>query len=321
MPTQQHEPSDDPKPSKLVLVPIVVGVLLLISYFGYFGAYRSEPPGDPESWGQFGDFLGGLLNPVVGTITIVLLVRTLLSQEQAIRLQTEELTLARADFQQQLTETRLSTQALADQHQAIVRQSFEQAFFAWLQSYREFVTSLNAGQLQGFQVLHHMAKGFASQRLEHVPDFPRWATFHISGSPLRSTLQQRYETAQQGYEASYKSNHAILGPLLRSLYRLIDWIDKSPIHVNDKWHYVAIVRSQLTWPEMMIVAFNGTTERGQNFVPLIEKYALLDNLESDTDMNIASMRGPFLERIPKGFPYSLRAFDSKAAKADLGIHE
>jgi len=316
----QKEPTE-PTTSKLVLVPIGIGVVLVLAYWIYFGGIEKAPAGGPDSWGQFGDFLGGLLNPVVGTITIVLLVRTLLSQEKAIRLQTEELTLARADFEQQLAETRLSTQALADQHQAIVRQSFEQAFFAWLQSYREFVNSLNSGPLQGFQVLHHMARTFESGRLEHVTDFPKWVNFHVSGSHQRSILQQRYETAQENYEASYKSNHTILGPLLRSLYRLIDWIDKSPIHVNDRWHYVAIVRSQLTWPEMMIVAFNGTTERGQKFVRLIEKYALLDNLEADTDMNIASMRGPFLERSPKGFPYSLKAFDSTVAKADLGINE
>lgn len=318
MSVPEQQTSAEPTTSKLVWVPIVIGAFLVLTYWIYFGRVKHAPAGGPDSWGQFGDFLGGLLNPVVGTITIVLLVRTLQSQLRAVDLQRNELTLQRSELQLQREETVRSTAALAAQNKAIMMQSFEQTFFAWLQSYRQFVNSLNAGALQGYQVLQHGVRAYAAGRPNSGGVyFEKWSCDHIAMKG-GGVLEQKYENARTSYEQSYTSDHAILGPLLRSLYRLIDWIDKSPIPTKEKWHYVAIARSQLTWPEMMILAYNGTTERGQKFLPLVEKYALLDNLEGATDYIIAAMRGPFLEYPPAEFPYTARAFDSTLAKAALG---
>lgn len=308
----------DPPQSKLVWVPVIAGIALLLAYGVYFGLVENLPKGGPDSWGQFGDFLGGLLNPVVGTITIVLLVRTLQQQGKAVEYQRIELVEQRKELKLQREETERSTKALSAQNKAIQMQSFEQTFFAWLQSYRQFVNSLQSGNLHGFLVLQHGVNTYAAGRLETVKSlFEHWSKQHFESAGPKP-LEPRFIEKRAAYEESYKSNHAILGPLLRSLYRLIDWIDKSPIPIGGKWHYVAIVRSQLTWPEMMILAYNGTTARGQKFVPLVEKYALLDNLEADTDYIVAAMRGPFLERPPADFPYTVRAFDSTLAKAALG---
>ncbi|MFY3433920.1 putative phage abortive infection protein [Achromobacter mucicolens] len=325
---EQQDPTE-PTTSKLVWVPIGIGVSLVLAYWIYFGSMRNAPAGGPDSWGQFGDFLGGLLNPVVGTITIVLLVRTLLAQERAIRLQTQELAYARHDFEQQLVETRLSTQALADQHQAIVKQSFEQAFFAWLQSYRQLVEGLQAQNVAGQRRLIHLvqpllASKHSSSRSEVLmlgrnPPYAELAAMYLTQTEKNNYVVSRFESAASAYQLLYANEHSSLGPLLRTLYRLIDWIDGSSLSGKDKWHYIAIVRSQLSWAEMMILAYNGTTARGNKFVPLMEKYALLDNLDAETDDLVAVMREAFLQKKPESFPYTEATFNSTTAKSALGL--
>lgn len=43
-----------------------LGVVLVAAYLVYFGVWLGQMPADDsEKWGQFGDFVGGLLNPVV----------------------------------------------------------------------------------------------------------------------------------------------------------------------------------------------------------------------------------------------------------------
>ncbi len=43
-----------------------LGVGLLIAYIGYFSIYLGQNPAkDADKWGQFGDFFGGILNPLM----------------------------------------------------------------------------------------------------------------------------------------------------------------------------------------------------------------------------------------------------------------
>lgn len=43
-----------------------IGAALVVAYFAYFGYMLDQLPAqDAEKWGQFGDFIGGLLNPLV----------------------------------------------------------------------------------------------------------------------------------------------------------------------------------------------------------------------------------------------------------------
>lgn len=53
----------------LLIVMLIYGV-----YFLYFRVFKALSVGSPEAWGQFGDYIGGLLNPVIGLVTIYLVI-------------------------------------------------------------------------------------------------------------------------------------------------------------------------------------------------------------------------------------------------------
>lgn len=60
--------------TKLILL-LVVGVFILLCVVGfYIYSFHSNPIStNPADWGSFGDFLGGILNPIISLYSLVLL--------------------------------------------------------------------------------------------------------------------------------------------------------------------------------------------------------------------------------------------------------
>jgi hypothetical protein len=79
----------------------VAAILAFATYFIYFGA-RKFALGDPDSWGDFGDYFGGIVNPVIGIITVILVVRTLQATRAEADLTREEMKVQTALFTAQL---------------------------------------------------------------------------------------------------------------------------------------------------------------------------------------------------------------------------
>lgn len=69
---------------KAKCLAIVVISIVPITYFIRFGLVLKMPlSGDQAVWGQLGDFLGGVINPVLSFITILLLLESLKYQNDA----------------------------------------------------------------------------------------------------------------------------------------------------------------------------------------------------------------------------------------------
>ena len=74
-----------------------------------------------------------------------------------------------------------------------------------------------------------------------------------------------------------------LDSYFRMLYRIIKYVDESPIINNkQKYDYICILRATLSWYELLVLFYNGISKNGKNrFKPLIEKYALFNNLQTE----------------------------------------
>ncbi|MEW5699098.1 hypothetical protein [Pseudomonas synxantha] len=72
--------------NKYVVVSAVLAFLVLFSYFAQFYlTLHYSVSDDPEQWGQLGDYIGGVLNPLLSFVSIVLLIRSLSIQVEANR--------------------------------------------------------------------------------------------------------------------------------------------------------------------------------------------------------------------------------------------
>ena len=86
------------------------GVFVVISYMLQFGV---EPADAQEKWGQFGDYLGGLLNPVVAFAAFYWLTQSVKLQKQELAETREELRIAAQAQQETVRTAQVSVQLSA----------------------------------------------------------------------------------------------------------------------------------------------------------------------------------------------------------------
>lgn len=95
---------------------IVAGACcVLVIVFGlYFIQFSSESLSmDSESWGQFGDFVGGTANPILAFLTLNALVLTIILQSKQLSISSRELELSRRELE--LTREELGRSAKAQE--------------------------------------------------------------------------------------------------------------------------------------------------------------------------------------------------------------
>lgn len=316
------------------------GIVAIIAYCTYRYKFDGGLSAKQDVWGQFGDFFGGLLNPVVGVVTLILLVRTLMSQQDAIWMQSEELILQRRELKLQREETSKSTAALDAQHKAIVQQNMEQSLFTWLNSYKALVREFSAHKRQdrGTALLEQVVKNF-SDKIAFDHGFRRdreWPWLLMPGpvaielvkSGDDRTIKNFIEGLRRAkiiYSEEFSAHESELGAILRTLYRLLSWIDKAKLDDEDaRWEYMAIVRAQLSQSELILIAYNGLFH--ERLARLANKYALFDNLNVSDDVLLWSFKNAFgspsFKQLDSGqvledWPYEPEAFDSDKAKPKL----
>jgi len=132
---------------------------------------------------------------------------------------------------------------------------FEDRFFRLTDVLRSHIQSASFDKFSGKSGLSLLVE-------EQAPSHPNDATI--------ADAVRRYLKEYRGYKNT-------LGPYFRILYRIIKYVDQSPI--ADKESYTGIVRAELGNAELWLLALNCLTEYGSKFKPLVEKYHLLKHFE------------------------------------------
>jgi len=254
--------------------------------------------------GTSGDYVGGWLNPLVGLLSIILLLRNLEQQNKQIE---------------------KSEQLLSQQNAMLAQQALEQTFFAWLSTYRETLAMVSCASTQGRLLLGAAALDEVF-KVTFRPHFEAKIGPVLVGKLVANQVDINRTEAAIALRAARECWRRVLlddptvVTILTSFFRLIRWIDEQPnktLPLHLKWHYISIVRSQLTRGELHAILVSGTDARGKRTVPLIEKYALLDNYLRQS-RRITGWIGI------TGQPWSIykdAAFDSGIARSQLDLPE
>lgn len=224
--------------------------LALVFYFvNFHGDFA-----DHDKWGQFGDFLGGVLNPAIGMATVYLVL-------VSIRMQKKELRFA-------LKEMKNSNSALAEQNDAIEVQTFQNTFFNWLGSYRDIVKLIErsngqypvrgaAALLSIYNEIFNRANinfQLSEDDLdEHMCDIENYA--RISNEDNMYVVEQSLLSLWQEMSSRYGGD---LDPMLGSIKGLIQWIEntKSSVPQSKRREYLRILSSQLSPIELKFILLN-----------------------------------------------------------------
>lgn len=232
--------------TRMAYVGAAVACVVLAAYVIYF---IGQPLGGPEQWGQFGDYVGGLLNPTFSFLALLALLATLGLQVRELRLSVQEL--------------RNSAEALTKQNETLRLQTFEGTFFQLLRLHNDIVNSV--------EVPHLTLKGRAC--------FARFLDLlerHLEENAAHTNL----ENFRLHYEFFHVENQAVLGHYFRLLYNVVKLVKNT--EGIDKRFYTNLVRAQLSSAEVKLLFYNCLSPWGvERFKPMVEQFALLKTMPNN----------------------------------------
>lgn len=218
--------------------------------------------------------------------------------------------------------------------------SFEQSMFAWLENYHSQIKGIERGKYKGRMVMQHLYQQtlsplrtftyFNSQFIIESDGMANEAYIRINipGETGMRQMAERKFFAVIEYQKLYHAHKSDFDAPFRTLYRLMRWVDESPITTEQKWHYCALIRSQLSWAELVFLYYNGLILEGQKIAIYANKYALFDNLVSSDELirwasDELTTCSPELRPVIRDggapWPYVKEAFSSSLAKIKLGL--
>ena len=227
----------------LVIVLATVGIFALL--FAQHRTYDLAQPCDGELFGNYGDFIGGLLS----VVSVYLLVETLKEQ--------------RATSKEQRDFTKKQQALIEKQQKNADGQQINSLFFDLLKHLQREVADLNI-TTEGSQYTN---KDFFEELRRELQE-----SFTPTGAYKKDVNQ-----ALRSYFELY-AKHPRLSSYFRILYRICEVIDHSTLDGPEKAKYIKILRAQLTNSELLLLRYNAQTPHGKNFKHYINEYNLLKHL-------------------------------------------
>jgi hypothetical protein len=288
--------NEENKPNKNILNKVLFTVLLcglsVAVILFVFDLYLINFKTEMGDFGAFGDFFGGVLNPILTFLTLFGLITTIVIQRQELRL-------ARVEYEK--TATALSTQAIEatffnilDLHHKIVDHIRVDL--------KEIIPIMNSPKTQTKELFAKTLQIAAALSVRALPlIIPKLATIknEVDEIPVQTVFEGRIafeallnvlsietdslkEVVERYKRIQDDSNH-VLGHYFKNLYqalKVIDSYDNRTLSATQKKKYTSILRAQLSAKELALLFINcleGVSDSGQ-FKNLLIEYAMFEHL-------------------------------------------
>ncbi|HIF50484.1 MAG TPA: hypothetical protein EYQ42_02955 [Thiotrichaceae bacterium] len=240
----------------LVIIFIIASgiAIAIICVYLYANYYNGDIITDHSRWGEFGDYIGGVLNPVFGFFGLFALLLT-------ISIQVKELQLTRKEL-------RNSSKALESQNETLKLQNFENSFFQMLRLHNDIVNSIDFVRGGGNRAV------VTTSGRDCFPVMVQRLSNALK--PNKENIED-LETVINIYEKFYEEHQVELGHYFRYLYNIFKFIKNSEI--ENKRFYSNLVRAQISNHEGIIIFYNCLSKYGnKKFHPLVVEFSILKNI-------------------------------------------
>jgi len=230
------------------LLGVLVVIACLLLFFYVLAFWQLPLNQDPNAWGSFGSYVGGVLGPVVATFTLVVAL-------QVLRLQR--------------TELKETSEALKSQSDTAARNLRAQRFMDLMKIYREMMDT----SFQEMDGTHSLVGKRALEmwlKNEKNPDVATLRNFAIT----KAKGFRIYEVKDdwQRHDVS-----TILQQYFRVVFRMLK--DAEDLLGSDRYLFMRIFRAQLSRTELSLLAMNiYFGGQGLAMIPLAKEYGLLKHL-------------------------------------------
>ena len=246
-------------PVVIRFVPVVAGIALVVSVAVYIFHFWGGLADSHSRWGEFGDYLGGILNPIFALLALLALLFTIVLQSRELRNSTRELA--------------TSALALKEQSASLKIQNFERTFFEMVRLHHDIIKDLDL-----FTTPHGRRSPSPSTvgRDCFRVFFDRLKSAH--GDANKEFADHGQQTIiQTAYLRFYQKHQHEIGHYFRNLHRILKFVDESA--VANKTEYAGILRAQLSSFELALLFYNALHPVGDKLKPHVERYAMLENLD------------------------------------------
>ena len=272
---------------------VVVGIVLYIWGVMMFPDFVSKV----EQRGQWGDSFGVVVAffSGLGFIALIWTIRqsnkqhreVLASQQEELRLQRKELELQRKELTYTREEIKGQKEQLAAQNTTLRHQNFESSFFQLLNSYNNIVDTIEVSISGGnkgtkrdsFRLLNYTLRynehQLSEESLERI--FRGFLEMELdSGKDTKQLISK----ITKRYEEFFAKDQEHVGHYFRHLYNMVKFVDeKDFLTYQEKKRYTNLIRAQLSSYELALLFYNCLSDEEKDFKPLVEKYALLKNID------------------------------------------
>lgn len=238
--------------SKLIVCCIILTVLIL-----YFSNFHVSVSIKNEDWGTFGDFIGGILNPIIAAFALYWLITS-------VNLQIQEL--------KKTNEALVKTVETAEKQQnQVFIQSFENLFFELLKTKSDATNEI----IYSSETIHGQTN----------------PTLTGKNAIKKHVVLYKDLERKENWDTYYRNNLLdIFGSYFRICYHIVKLIDNNTILKNlekpnkkdysiKQKEYFDLFRATLTQHELEAFFFNCLSSYGNgSFKKLIEKYGMFEPL-------------------------------------------
>jgi len=247
-------------------VVVTAAAAIAFIYWLQFYVHLERPLSrDPAEWGQLGDYLGGILNPIIALAALLLLAIGVRIQNETLREAREQLALQRAELEQTRAVLKQQSDELAQQSEAARRQVFESTFFQMLQSLRRLV--------EGYEI------SATSRGITAMFD---WAV-ELRDHDGRCLASQDCtpDAAAKVVQRWYPTHRPRLASYFALVVMILEFVEKN--NRPDAIFYTDILQATLSPGELFLLFHHGAGNGGNaRLKALAEKYGLLDSFDPTT---------------------------------------
>lgn len=269
---------EDLKTNKF-LTGLLVTALILIAFFA--GVYLNHfglkmPPADDKvmgTWGTFGDYFGGILNPILGFCSFMALLFTIDLQNKQLKKTDEQLEQNRIALDQNAEALKLNNQELQNSNEQL-------SLSAKAQSEME-----KTQRLQQFEGLFTYMANELSKIYGELIDKSKKKSARLF---LSNSHGKTYTNVRQSLRSNY-----VLVRFFMYLYQILKLIDdqsESSMDFRDRKRYSNIIRSSIENDILQLIFLNCLTfdEQDNDFLKykhLLEKYNFFEHMTFNDKSN------------------------------------
>ena len=234
-----------------LIIFILIIFVVLIFFLHQFPYFELDYPIASERWGQFGDFIGGVIGTIITLISIILLYNAFIEQ----RLANIEIHESNEEIKKQSLQTTKFNQ----------QQLFDSNFNTLLELYRNIISNYKSPS-------ESISNGKASMS-NLVSSF-------ILSTPVENNegYTKRTKKALNKFNDFFAKNMTIVNAHMRILYQMFNLLETDDIEKNYKTRYTKLLRSQMTDEELILIRYNCMTERGRKMQLPIFHYNILKHI-------------------------------------------